>query len=109
MDRPVGQQALVVGAGIGGLATARVLADYFDRVIVAERDALPENADARAGVPQSRHVHGLLAGGQQALETLFPGFAGDLEQAGAVRLNVSIDTRLERPGYDPFPQRDFGC
>lgn len=108
MDRPIGQQALVVGAGIGGLATARVLADYFDRVIVAERDVLPENADARAGVPQSRHVHGLLAGGQQALATLFPGFAGDLEQAGAVRLHVSIDTRLERPGYDPFPQRDFG-
>ena len=32
MDRPIGQQAPGVGAGIAGLTAARVLADYCDRV-----------------------------------------------------------------------------
>ena len=42
MHRPIGSQALVVGAGLGGLAAARGVADYCDRVIVTERDALPD-------------------------------------------------------------------
>jgi 2-polyprenyl-6-methoxyphenol hydroxylase-like FAD-dependent oxidoreductase len=60
------------------------------------------------GVPQDRHAHGLLAGGQQALEQLFPGFADDLVAAGAIRDNAGLDARIEQPGYDPFPQRDLG-
>jgi 2-polyprenyl-6-methoxyphenol hydroxylase-like FAD-dependent oxidoreductase len=108
MARPVGKQALVVGAGIGGLAAARVLADHFARVIIVERDVLPTGAEARTGVPQGKHVHALLAGGWQALGALFPGFERDLIQAGAVSLTAGLDVRMEQPGYDPFPQRDLG-
>lgn len=104
----VGKQALVVGAGIGGLTAARAVADYFERVLVLERDALPERADSRAGVPQDKHVHALLAGGQRAMGDLFPGFEYDLAQTGAVPLRVGLAVRTERPGYDPFPQRDLG-
>jgi 2-polyprenyl-6-methoxyphenol hydroxylase-like FAD-dependent oxidoreductase len=53
----IGKQALVVGAGIGGLAAARALADYFERVVVLERDTLPAHAEPRAGVPQDKHPH----------------------------------------------------
>jgi 2-polyprenyl-6-methoxyphenol hydroxylase-like FAD-dependent oxidoreductase len=102
------KQAVVVGAGIGGLTAARVLADSFERVVVLERDALPERAEPRAGVPQGKHTHVLLAGGQHAMDDLFPGFAHDLVQAGAVPLRVGLDVRIESPGYDPFPQRDLG-
>jgi 2-polyprenyl-6-methoxyphenol hydroxylase-like FAD-dependent oxidoreductase len=77
-------------------------------VIVLERDNPPAQATPRAGVPQGKHVHGLLAGGQQALEALFPGFVDDLAAAGAVRFNSGLESRLEQPGYDPFPQRDLG-
>ena len=73
-----------------------------------ERDTLPPDAAHRAGTPQSRHVHGLLAGGQRALGELFPGFEQDLASAGAVPLRVTLDVRIEMPGYDPFPQRDLG-
>src|ERR671935_1200696 len=104
----IGKQALVIGAGIGGLSAARAVADYFERVVVLERDALPERAVPRAGVPQGQHVHNLLAGGQRALCELFPGFEHDLAQTGAVPLRVGRDVRTERPGYDPFPQRDLG-
>ncbi len=54
------------------------------------------------------HAHALLAGGMQALETLFPGFVENLADAGAVRVSVSIDSQWERPGYDVFPRRDLG-
>ena len=104
----IGRQAVVVGAGMAGLPAARALADYFEHVIVLERDTLPFDATQRAGTPQARHTHGLLAGGQQALAELFPGFEQDLAGAGAVPVRVGLDLRFEMPGFDPFPRRDLG-
>ncbi len=104
----IGEQAVVIGAGIGGLAAAGALAGHFERVVVLERDALPSEAAHRPGTPQARHVHGLLLSGQRALGELFPGFEQDLVAAGAVPLRVGLDIRMERPGYEPFPQRDLG-
>ena len=104
----IGKQAVVIGAGIAGLTAAGALSDYFDQVVVLERDTLPSEAVHRAGTPQSRHVHALLLSGQRALSELFPGFEQDLARAGAVPLRAGLDVRVERPGYDPFPQRDLG-
>jgi 2-polyprenyl-6-methoxyphenol hydroxylase-like FAD-dependent oxidoreductase len=104
----LGKQAVVVGAGIGGLAAAGALADSFERVVVLERDALPAVATDRAGTPQCKHIHVLLAGGQRALGELFSGFEEELARAGAVPLRVTSDFRAELPGFDPFPPRDLG-
>jgi 2-polyprenyl-6-methoxyphenol hydroxylase-like FAD-dependent oxidoreductase len=93
---------------MAGLTAARALADFFERVIVLENDAVPQEATHRPGTPQARHIHGLLAGGLQALSRLFPDFERSLSEAGAVPLRMGYDYRLERPGYDPFPQRDLG-
>jgi 2-polyprenyl-6-methoxyphenol hydroxylase-like FAD-dependent oxidoreductase len=108
MSDRIGTRGVVVGAGMAGLTAARALADWFDGVLVLERDTLPVDAVNRAGVPQGRHVHALLTGGQRALGELFPGFENDLAAIGAVPLQVGLDVRMERPGYDPFPQRDLG-
>src|SRR5437870_103481 len=102
----IGQRAIVIGAGIAGLSAARALSDYFEQVVVLERDPLPDRPAHRPGTPQSRLAHGLLVGGQRALSELFPGFERDLVEAGAVTVGSNIDTRVERLGYDPFPQRD---
>jgi 2-polyprenyl-6-methoxyphenol hydroxylase-like FAD-dependent oxidoreductase len=104
----IGKQAVVIGAGMGGLTAAGALADRFDQVVILERDTLPSKPTYRAGTPQARHVHALLLSGQRALSELFPGFEQDLARAGAVPLRVGLDVRMERPGYDPFPQRDLG-
>src|ERR1700692_4213056 len=104
----IARQAVVIGAGIAGLAAARALSDHFEQVAVLERDSLSDGPVHRPGTPQSRHPHGLLIGGQRALSELFPGFERDLVEAGAVRVRANIDIRVERPGYDPFPQRDLG-
>jgi 2-polyprenyl-6-methoxyphenol hydroxylase-like FAD-dependent oxidoreductase len=104
----IGKRAVVIGAGMAGLTAAAALADRFDQVVVLERDILPSEPAYRAGTPQARHVHGLLFSGQRALSELFPGFEQDLARAGAVPLRAGLDVRVERAGYDPFPQRDLG-
>jgi len=77
--------AVVVGSGISGLVTARVLSDYFAHVTVLERDPPPEGSAPRTGTPQSWHFHGLLPGGLLVLRELFPGFTEDLLDAGSLR------------------------
>jgi hypothetical protein len=79
----VGEHAIVLGASMGGLVAARVLADHFESVTVVERDLLPHDAAHRRGVPQGRHVHALLGRGCQVLGELFPGFTEELTAAGA--------------------------
>jgi 2-polyprenyl-6-methoxyphenol hydroxylase-like FAD-dependent oxidoreductase len=78
-----GGHALVLGASMGGLLAARVLADFYDRVTVVERDALPVNPLNRRGVPQGRQIHALAARGTQILDELFPGFVDELTAKGA--------------------------
>jgi hypothetical protein len=58
-----------------------VLADAYTQVTVLDRDQLPQ-AGSRRGVPQGRHLHALLARGQQALEELFPGLTAELVAHG---------------------------
>src|SRR5262249_42561419 len=84
------------------------VADYFEQVIVLERDRLPDQPAPRGGTPQSRHLHGLLPGGERALTDLFPHFERDLVDAGAVPLRVLDDVRIEFPGVGSLPPRGFG-
>jgi choline dehydrogenase-like flavoprotein len=104
----IGVQAVVVGAGIAGIAAARVLANWFETVVLLERDFLPDAPMYRTGTPQARHPHVLLFGGQRALEELFPALDSDFMAAGSVPLQVNRDLREELPDGRPIPQRDFG-
>src|SRR6516225_317325 len=108
MAAVIGKQAIVVGAGIVGLAAAGAAADHFEHVIILERDSLPSSVQPRAGTPQAPHTHALLGGGKLALESLFPGFTAALTEAGAVSYRAGLDLLAELPGFDPFPQRDVG-
>jgi 2-polyprenyl-6-methoxyphenol hydroxylase-like FAD-dependent oxidoreductase len=108
MTAIVGRRAVVIGAGIGGMAAAAALAGHFGQVTVLERDLLPAGSEPRPGAPQSNQLHALLGGGLQAFCTLFPGFDDELEQAGAGMFRMGLDDRFELPGFDPFPMRDLG-
>ena len=77
------ERAVVLGASMGGLLAARVLADFYRTVTVVERDVLPDDPTNRRGVPQGRHVHALLRRGAQIIDELFPGFLNELVAAGA--------------------------
>ncbi|HMG51148.1 MAG TPA: hypothetical protein VK597_11145, partial [Inquilinus sp.] len=104
----IGEQAIVIGAGIGGLAAAQVLSDHFERVIVLERDELPDDATARAGVPQGRQPHALLCGGLRALGRIFPDLDQDLVEAGAVPFDSGLQTRREHADGVLSPRRELG-
>ena len=101
------QTAIVVGAGIGGLATAKALSRFFKRVTILDRDTLPEGAKPRIGAPQSRQVHVLLAGGLRALNKISPGFEEALVAAGAHRATVGSEIRVEVAGLPVLPERPF--
>jgi 2-polyprenyl-6-methoxyphenol hydroxylase-like FAD-dependent oxidoreductase len=92
------ETAVVIGAGIAGLAASRALADRFRRVVVLDRDTLPDAAEPRRGAPQTHHAHVLLAAGQRALEELFPGLGDELVGAGAVPFDPGTDLRFYRYG-----------
>src|ERR1700730_16553998 len=108
MSGLLGQRAVVVGAGIGGVSVARALAKYFERAASFERARLTVSAASRSGTPQDRHPHGLLAGGLRALGEIFTGFESDLARAGAVPVRVAQDVQYERPDVGVLPKRDFG-
>jgi 2-polyprenyl-6-methoxyphenol hydroxylase-like FAD-dependent oxidoreductase len=84
-------RAVVIGAGIGGLLAARALADYAESVTIVDRDVPPDAAVPRKGVPQGRHVHGLLAGGLDALRFFFPTILDDLTAEGAPVVDTAQD------------------
>jgi 2-polyprenyl-6-methoxyphenol hydroxylase-like FAD-dependent oxidoreductase len=106
--RKLGQRAVVIGAGMGGLSAAGALAKYFERVEILERDRLTGSAASRSGTPQDRHPHGLLAGGLRALDQIFPGYKRDLAAAGAVPVTFAREVQFERPDVGVLPKRDFG-
>src|SRR6516162_2319230 len=104
----LGGRAVVIGAGMGGLAAAGALAKYFERVDILERDRLTASVGSRSGTPQDRHPHGLLTGGLRALDQIFPGFKRDLAAAGAVPVSFAREVQFERPDVGVLPKRDFG-
>lgn len=87
----VGRHAVVLGGSLAGLLAARVLADHFERVTLLERDAYPETADVRKGIPQANHVHGLLLRGRQVLEEFFPGLQDEMIAAGVPLVDMAND------------------
>ncbi len=88
------RRAVVLGGSLAGLLTARVLADHMDEVVIVDRDDLDhELTGPRRGVAQSRHTHGLLVRGTDAIESIVPGFTDSLLARGALRADVLDRTR----------------
>ena len=87
--------AIVIGGSMAGLLAARVLSEHFERVTIIERDPLLDDAHPRKGVPQGRHVHGLLAGGAAILGAYFPDLFAALAQDGAVQVGTTDIRRYQ--------------
>ncbi|MDP8970069.1 MAG: hypothetical protein M3N52_06175 [Actinomycetota bacterium] len=98
MDK-VGDHALVVGASMAGLLAARVVSDAYERVTVVERDALPSVGENRKGVPQGRHIHGLLPRAEEIFDELFPGLTHRLTEAGARMIDLFGEARFSPSGH----------
>ncbi|MCH5584544.1 FAD dependent oxidoreductase [Shimazuella sp. AN120528] len=86
-------KAVVIGAGIAGLITARMLSEYYQEVYIVERDELPTAPANRQGTPQSFHPHRVLPRGHMILERYFPGYTNDLLDHGA-QASYAEETKL---------------
>jgi 2-polyprenyl-6-methoxyphenol hydroxylase-like FAD-dependent oxidoreductase len=95
----IGDHAIVLGASMAGLLAARVLADAYAQVTIIDRDQLPPAGTHRRGVPHGRHLHALLARGQQALEELFPGLTDELVAQGVPAGDVLGNGRCYLNGH----------
>lgn len=91
-------RAVVLGGGMAGLLTARVLADAYTEVVLIDRDEFPTDPSPRRGVPQGHHVHVLLEAGRAIISDLFPGYGEDLIRSGALIINVGEELRHYEEG-----------
>ena len=89
--RILGDRAVVVGAGVGGIFAAGALRPYFREVVVLEKDETPPGAEFRKGVPQGPHGHIVLKRGENIAEDFFPGFRDRLREAGGIELTFGRD------------------
>lgn len=96
-QQPKRKKALVIGAGIAGLLTARVLSSYFETVIVVEKDELPQKPSERPGTPQDFHPHRVLPRGEIIMNRFFPGYVDDLLNLGAH--NIKNDKMIRFSPY----------
>jgi 2-polyprenyl-6-methoxyphenol hydroxylase-like FAD-dependent oxidoreductase len=99
--------AIIIGGSFSGLFAGRVLSDFFDRVTVLDRDSFPEGGEDRAGVPQARHVHGLLVRGLREYELAFPGFERLAVDKGATFHDHTWDFIVLRDGWQPRYRSDL--
>ncbi|MCF8569284.1 hypothetical protein L5G32_03255 [Gordonia sp. HY002] len=95
-------RAVVLGGSIAGMCAAGAVAPYFDEVLVLERDVIPDDAEHRRGVPQSKHPHFLLNSGRRAMDRIFPGFEDALIEAGGLHMMPSqAAAHCEGSGWIP--------
>jgi 2-polyprenyl-6-methoxyphenol hydroxylase-like FAD-dependent oxidoreductase len=101
MKTETARHAIVIGASMGGLLAARVLADHYQQVTLLERDIFPVPGENRQGVPQGRHAHALLLKGREVIEQFFPGIIEELQAQGALASRVEESCFFFNGGYFP--------
>jgi 2-polyprenyl-6-methoxyphenol hydroxylase-like FAD-dependent oxidoreductase len=84
-------QAVVIGGSIAGLLSARALSEHFQKVIILDRESLPEGPEPRKSAPQGRHIHAVLEAGLNALEGFFPGMLEEMQREGVDLIDQSRD------------------
>ena len=90
--------AVVLGAGIGGILAASVLARHYAEVILVDRDRIGERPVERRGVPQGKHPHILLRRGEEAIRRLLPGALDRLRPRDLTPMDIGRELRWFHAG-----------
>ncbi|MFV8781404.1 FAD-dependent oxidoreductase [Microbulbifer sp. SA54] len=106
------KNAVVIGSGVAGLASAAAISPFFKKVTVLDKDTRAVASGEfpsgiRKSVPQGAHIHILLKAGLERLESILPGIASRLESRGSVRICCGTEQQIyEYGGW--MPCRDLG-
>jgi len=87
----IARRCVVGGSGIAGLMAARLASEFFDEVILLDRDNIPDAPNTRDGVPQGNHFHAILPGGLGIMSKFFSDLKSELLAAGALTCAVGRD------------------
>ncbi|MGV0872762.1 FAD-binding oxidoreductase [Mycolicibacterium sp. XJ879] len=90
--------AVVIGGSIAGIAAAKMLTEFFERVIVLEKDDPHRRREGRPGAAQGWHLHHLLTAGRIELERIFPGIIDDMVREGAFDVDMAAQYRIRLGG-----------
>lgn len=103
------ERAIIIGGGIGGLLTAKVLSAYYKEVLIVDKDDFPEKPDNRSGTPQAFHPHRFTQRGKLITERLFPGYENDLVAQGAPSVLNKIVHNMNQYGTIEmqYPRNDI--
>ncbi|TDQ41426.1 NAD(P)/FAD-dependent oxidoreductase [Aureibacillus halotolerans] len=91
-------RAIVIGGGIAGLLAAKVLSEYYNEVLIVDRDAFPDKPENRPGTPQAYHNHRLSPRGSLIFSRYFPGFIDDLLTNGAPSAQGESNLMIHQDG-----------
>ncbi|MGE6631043.1 FAD-dependent oxidoreductase [Bacillus sp. NPDC077027] len=91
-------RAIVIGAGIAGMFTAKVLSNFYQEIYIIERDELPAHPSNRAGTPQAFHPHRVLPLGKKIIEQLFPGYTEELLKMGGFNTKHQTSRFITKDG-----------
>ncbi len=102
------EHAVVIGGSMAGLVTAAVLSAHAERVTIIEGDAAQADEPRHRSVAQASHTHVLQPRGLRVLESVYPGLAASLRDAGAVVLDdlsqMSFCALGRRFAHQPQPR-----
>ncbi|MDN4524980.1 FAD-dependent oxidoreductase [Fictibacillus fluitans] len=100
---------LVIGGSIGGLLAARVLSDFYSKVLIVEKDAFPDGPEHRRGTPQAFHPHRITLRGKAIIDRFFPDYEQDLISFGAPSSLNKIIHQQNQYGtmVSPYPRNDI--
>ncbi|MBD0382077.1 FAD-dependent oxidoreductase [Paenibacillus sedimenti] len=102
-------KAIVIGGSIAGLLTARVLSDYYEEVLIVDKDEFPEAPEDRAGTPQAFHPHRFTMRGKLITDRFFSGYEEELVALGAPSsLNKTVHNMNPYGSMiAPYPRNDI--
>lgn len=81
-EKDKGNTALVLGGGLAGIISARVLLNHYKHVVIVEYDDYNTKDRVRGMVPQGAHCHLVLAIVALTLKSLFPSIQDELASRG---------------------------
>jgi len=98
--------AVVIGGSIAGCTAAGALTEHYERVVVLDRDELPNGPIDRQGASHAYQFHALLSGGRKAMDALLPGVTERAVNTGVPQHDPGMTRYCSKFGFFRLVETD---